>query len=761
VANNIDFVVKNGLQVSSNLVVGSYTLAPGINPITNGAIISGAVGIGTSNVTTGNSLAVYGGNLLVAGNIRISNTATQLGGIQFSDGTFQWTAGGGITGPTGSIGPTGVTGPANIYAYTKSDFTATAGQTTFSATYTVGYVDVYVNGIKYTPSDYTATNGTTIVLNTPSVVGDAVEIIAWTISGLGITGPTGPTGPTGNTGPTGPSTIVQKYSYTTVNSSTTTFATGTYTSANAYIEVFVNGVYQPSSTYSWTATNIILNSAAPNGATIELVVFATTTFGNTGPTGPGVTGPTGPIGPLNPSAAIASNVNLVQTSTNATFYPTFVEALTGNLAIRTNGGLSYNPSNSSLSVSGNITAAAFIPTSGTIPTYGMYLYNGSTNNIAISTASTQRILIDNVGTLWANGLLRIGNYNLDPTGYPGGARQKIQDLLALNSTGASAFGWNYTGIGGELDLIINRGAGTITGGLNIYDFPNTSGNIRLMMQVTTSGVSSNAFIPTTSTVPSNGMFLPAANTIGFATASTQRMQINSTGVMEIGTTTAPAGTAATVVINNAAGGGIELVNNNNGGGNISALSGGGLSFSTFTGAVGSESYTQRLLIDTNGNVSSTGSNATLGFKQDIGGNLRVAGNIVATGEITAYFSDQRLKTNISPISNAVNLIMGINGVYYNPNEIAERLAGEDPRTRKVGLLAQEVQRVMPQVVKSAPFDIGDHGKSISGENYLTLQYERLIPLLVEAVKEHEATIRRFESRISMLEELVNKSGSKV
>jgi hypothetical protein len=37
----------------------------------------------------------------------------------------------------------------------------------------------------------------------------------------------------------------------------------------------------------------------------------------------------------------------------------------------------------------------------------------------------------------------------------------------------------------------------------------------------------------------------------------------------------------------------------------------------------------------------------------------------------------------------------------------------------------------------------------------------LIPLLVEAVKEHEATIRRFESRISMLEELVNKSGSKV
>ena len=142
-----------------------------------------------------------------------------------------------------------------------------------------------------------------------------------------------------------------------------------------------------------------------------------------------------------------------------------------------------------------------------------------------------------------------------------------------------------------------------------------------------------------------------------------------------------------------------------------------------------------LLVDTNGNISTTGTTATLGFKQDLGGNLRVAGNIVATGEITAYFSDARLKTNITPITNAVNLVMGLNGIFYHPNTTAAHLAGEDVGAQKVGLIAQEVERVLPQIVKPAPFDMGDNGASKSGENYKTLQYERVVPLLVEAIKE--------------------------
>jgi hypothetical protein len=69
--------------------------------------------------------------------------------------------------------------------YTRTVITATAGQTAFSATYTVGYVDVFVNGIKtLNTTDYTATNGTSITLNTALSAGDLVEIVSWVPTAL-------------------------------------------------------------------------------------------------------------------------------------------------------------------------------------------------------------------------------------------------------------------------------------------------------------------------------------------------------------------------------------------------------------------------------------------------------------------------------------------------------------------------------------------------------------------------------------------------
>jgi len=57
----------------------------------------------------------------------------------------------------------------------------------------------------------------------------------------------------------------------------------------------------------------------------------------------------------------------------------------------------------------------------------------------------------------------------------------------------------------------------------------------------------------------------------------------------------------------------------------------------------------------------------------------------------------------------------------------------------VGVLAQDVERVLPEAVKPAPFDILKLNEgieiSMSGENYKTVQYEKLVPLLIEAIKE--------------------------
>ena len=61
-------------------------------------------------------------------------------------------------------------------------FTATAGQNTFTVSYSVGMVDVFYNGSKLSASEYTATNGTSIVLGTNCIVNDIVEVIAYTYS---------------------------------------------------------------------------------------------------------------------------------------------------------------------------------------------------------------------------------------------------------------------------------------------------------------------------------------------------------------------------------------------------------------------------------------------------------------------------------------------------------------------------------------------------------------------------------------------------
>jgi len=65
-------------------------------------------------------------------------------------------------------------------AYTRTSFTATASQTTFTATYTVGYIEVFVNGVFLNDADYTATNGTSVVLAVACNAGDIVETIAFT-----------------------------------------------------------------------------------------------------------------------------------------------------------------------------------------------------------------------------------------------------------------------------------------------------------------------------------------------------------------------------------------------------------------------------------------------------------------------------------------------------------------------------------------------------------------------------------------------------
>lgn len=122
-----------------------------------------------------------------------------------------------------------------------------------------------------------------------------------------------------------------------------------------------------------------------------------------------------------------------------------------------------------------------------------------------------------------------------------------------------------------------------------------------------------------------------------------------------------------------------------------------------------------------------------------------AGEIRATNQITSYYSDERLKESIQLIPNALDKVMSLRGVTYQPNQIAESLGYK--KQNEVGVLAQDVEKVLPEAVKPAPFDImlfENTEISRSGENYKTVQYEKLVPLLIEAIKELNKEIKKLK-----------------
>jgi len=112
----------------------------------------------------------------------------------------------------------------------------------------------------------------------------------------------------------------------------------------------------------------------------------------------------------------------------------------------------------------------------------------------------------------------------------------------------------------------------------------------------------------------------------------------------------------------------------------------------------------------------------------------VSGEIRATNNVTAYFSDDRLKTRFGNIDDALGKLMSLSGFYYEPNGVAQALGYEVKK--EVGVSAQEVQAAMPEVVAPAPIDA----------EYLTVRYERLVPVLIQAIKELTARVAQLEGK---------------
>ncbi len=86
-------------------------------------------------------------------------------------------------------------------------------------------------------------------------------------------------------------------------------------------------------------------------------------------------------------------------------------------------------------------------------------------------------------------------------------------------------------------------------------------------------------------------------------------------------------------------------------------------------------------------------------------------------------------------------------MYFTPNELAKKVSQTKNTSRQIGVIAQQVEKVLPEIISIAPFDANKYGHSKSGENYLTVAYEKLVPLLIEALKIQKEQIDYIKSKI--------------
>ena len=128
-------------------------------------------------------------------------------------------------------------------------------------------------------------------------------------------------------------------------------------------------------------------------------------------------------------------------------------------------------------------------------------------------------------------------------------------------------------------------------------------------------------------------------------------------------------------------------------------------------------------------------------------------NLRGYADIIAYASDRRLKENFRPLENAITRVQSLNGYLFDWKDNVKELGFEPNKKTEVGIIAQDVEAVLPEAVAIAPFDYdwkAENG-SKSGERYLTVKYEKIVPLLIEAIKEQQTQIDELKETINNLQ----------
>ena len=235
----------------------------------------------------------------------------------------------------------------------------------------------------------------------------------------------------------------------------------------------------------------------------------------------------------------------------------------------------------------------------------------------------------------------------------------------------------------------------------------------------------------------NGLHRPVANVLAMHTSGLERLRITPTGKVGIGTN-APSNTATLTV----AGGNWDLASND---GDVTignttvkikismATDGGGAGIARINSAGNQTNQSLRLGVNNADHIIVNNSGHLLPFNngtQNLGSSTQRYNTVFATNG-TINTSDARLKQNIQQVPYGLKELMALNPVAFE-------WKNDDTHQRKLGLLAQDLQKLIPEVVAG------------TAQESLGVYYADLIPVLIRAIQEQQATIDALQKQVSAL-----------
>jgi hypothetical protein len=310
--------------------------------------------------------------------------------------------------------------------------------------------------------------------------------------------------------------------------------------------------------------------------------------------------------------------------------------------------------------------------------------------------------------------------------------------FAVSSSVASATATSITSLSSSVKAVTDTFATSASlASARATDISTISGSVKTVTDAISGRVTTlegkDISITLTGDVTGTGTITDLAN-VSFATtiaADSVALGTDTTGNY-VATMTAGAG----ITVGTATGEGSTPVITNTG--VTSNVAGTGISVSGGTGAVTiTNSGVTSAVAGTGVSVSAGTGAVTFSIGQAVATNSAVTfASVAASGDIVAYStSDKRHKNNIQLIPNALEKVSKLNGVTWEWNDDVEDVTKLSPKT---GLIAQEVQEVLPEVVTERE------------NGFLGLDYSKMVGLLVEAIKEQQTQIAELKAEVEAL-----------